>query len=164
MGDSVKFIFKTLIKVPVIIMISFIVFNIFSWAISYFKLVGASYTIMQVGMENNFIPSAEESTINNYLSTLNSGVLTNVRIAGEPTYRTKRQYGDELTVGVSADIKFIWPLMHNEQYNTSSDPDKTFGTALTSSEIEQARRNKEQSQNIEIIYTIPGLQYYPDLD
>lgn len=164
MGDSVKFIFKTLIKVPVIVMVSFIIFNIFSWTISYFKLVGASYTIMQVGMENNFIPAKDEVIINNYLDTLNTGVLTNVQIAGESSYRTKRQYGDELTVGVSADIKFIWPLMHKEQYNRSTDTDYAFGRALTDSEIENARRNKEQSQDIVITYTIPGLQYYTDLD
>ena len=164
MNDSVKFIFKTLIKVPVIIMVSFIIFNIFSWTISYFKLVGASYTIMQVGMENNYIPPTEEAAINRYLGTLRSGVLSNVQIAGESTYRTRRQYGDELTVGVSADIKFIWPLMHYEQFNSSSNPDEAFGSELTASEIQQKRSDKEQEEDIVITYTVPGLQYYPDLD
>jgi len=164
MNDSVKFIFKTLIKVPVIIMVSFIIFNIFSWTISYFKLVGASYTIMQVGMENNYIPPTEEAAINRYLGTLRSGVLSNVQIAGESTYRTRRQYGDELTVGVSADIKFIWPLMHYEQFNSSSNPDEAFGSELTASEIQQKRRDKEHEEDIVITYTVPGLQYYPDLD
>ena len=78
MGDSVKFIFKTLIKVPVIVMVSFIIFNIFSWTISYFKLVGASYTIMQVGMENNFIPAKDEVIINNF-GVIRSGATTNVK-------------------------------------------------------------------------------------
>ena len=164
MADSVKFIFKTLVKVPVIIMVSFLIFNVFSWTISYFKLVGASFTVMQVGMENNYIPAEEEAAINSYLSSLETGVMGNVRITGEPTYRYKRQYGDELTIGVRADLQFIWPLMHHEQFKESNNPDETFGNMLTSLEMQQARRDNESTGGISITYKVPGLQYYSDLD
>jgi len=164
MEGSVKFIFKTLVKVPAIIIVCYIFFNIFSFVLSYFKLVSASYTIMQVGMENNYIPSRQEQSIKNYLSTLNTGVLSNVRIAGERTYNVRRQYGEELEVGVSARIKFIWPLMHHEQFEASSDPDQAFGKMLSRSELAAKRNDKEVKQNIVITYKISGLQYYPDLD
>lgn len=164
MTDSVKFIFKTLIKVPVTIAVSFLIFNIFSWTVSYFKLVGASYTVMQVGMENNYIPANEEALINNYLKSLESEVLTNVKIAGESTYDKKRQYGKDLTVGVSAKLKFIWPLMHNEQFAASTSTESNFGSIKTDSELISALKDKEAEDNLSITYTVPGLQYYPDLD
>lgn len=163
MNDTVKFIFKTLIKVPIIIFVAFFAFNIFSWVISYFKLVSASYTVMQVGLENNFIPAKEQESINKYLDTLNNAVMTNVRIDGESSYGVKRQYGKPLTVGVSAQFKFVWPLQHYEQYEKSSNPEEAFGKELSMSEIANKRKNKETKQNMQIVYTIPGLRYYPDL-
>jgi hypothetical protein len=164
MSDSVKFIFKTLIKVPVTIAIAFLVFNIFSWTISYFKLNSASYIVMQVGLENNYIPPNEELMINSYLKSLESDILTDVRIGGESTYNRKRQYGEKLTVGVSANLRFIWPLMHNEQYAASNSPDKYFGDAKSKSELSQDLKSKESEGNINIIYTIPGMQHYSDID
>lgn len=67
MSDEVKFIFKTLLKVPVIIVVSFIILNIFAFFFIYFKVLGLSYVVMQTAVENNYLPPTEVSTLNNYV-------------------------------------------------------------------------------------------------
>lgn len=71
-SDGVKFIFKTLIKVPIIICIWYFVFNIFAFMFIYFKTLGVSYTVMQTAVENNYISEAEVDSIQDYLDTLNA--------------------------------------------------------------------------------------------
>jgi hypothetical protein len=70
MEDGVKFIFKTLIKVPVIIFFSFFIFNILAFCLTYFKVLGASYVVMQTAVENNYLPSSELNTLCKYVYTL----------------------------------------------------------------------------------------------
>lgn len=63
MNDEVKFIFKTLIKVPVIIIISYLVFNIVMFINFYFRGLGTSYLIMQEVAINNYIPATDRVSI-----------------------------------------------------------------------------------------------------
>ena len=63
MNDEVKFIFKTLIKVPVIIIISYLVFNIMMFINFYFRGLGTSYLIMQEVAINNYIPATDRGSI-----------------------------------------------------------------------------------------------------
>lgn len=72
MEGGVKFIFKTLIKIPCIIVVCYFFFNLFSFSLTYFKMMGASYAIMQVSMENNYLPDAELKSLNNYVQQFNS--------------------------------------------------------------------------------------------
>ena len=51
MSDEVKFIFKTLLKVPVIIVVSFLILNIFAFFFIYFKVLGLSYVVMQTAVK-----------------------------------------------------------------------------------------------------------------
>lgn len=67
MSDEVKFIFKTLLKVPVIILVSFMVLNIFAFFFIYFKVLGLSYVIMQTAVENNYLPVSELSVLCEYV-------------------------------------------------------------------------------------------------
>lgn len=67
MSDEVKFIFKTLLKVPVIIMVSFVILNIFAFFFIYFKVLGLSYVVMQTAVENNYLPKTELTTLCNYV-------------------------------------------------------------------------------------------------
>ena len=67
MADGVKFIFKTLIKVPCIIMVCYFVLNIFMFMYYYFKMLGISYEAMQVVVENNYIPPQEFELLNKYI-------------------------------------------------------------------------------------------------
>lgn len=70
MSDEVKFIFMTLIKVPVIIFIAFFIFNLFAFFFIYFKMLGLSYVAMQETVENNFIPKNLAIQFNNVFESI----------------------------------------------------------------------------------------------
>lgn len=178
MSDSVKFIFKTLIKIPVAIMAAYLVFNAFAFGLTYFKLLGFSYVVMQTAAENNYIPAEQLITLNSYLDGIsNTGVVDNVVLVlvdpvtgHDASVRT--QYGAPVTVGVSAHYKFIWPLTPKDQLqNTSEDfigydsSPGAFSGFADEATLEQRRAEIENNtdNNINIIYTVPGLKYYPDL-
>ena len=72
MTDSVISIFKILIKVPIIICISYLILNLFGFAVCYFKIIGASYSLQQIVMENNFLPPKEQKSFCDYISSLES--------------------------------------------------------------------------------------------
>lgn len=184
MDGGVKFIFKTLLKVPIIIMVSFAVFNVFAFALSYFKILGISYVAMQTAVENNYIPETEWGTITNYLdSTVATYMLENPTLTCTTAQGTNMgifnsenrvQYGSEVTVTVAAHYRFVWPLTPRDQTTARNDNDAdavngfdgTEGSAqLSQSQLEQARAEYEENpdNNIVITYTVPGLKYYPDL-
>ena len=117
MADNVKFIFKTLLKVPITIFVIYAVFNVFAFSLSYFKILGFSYVAMQTAVENGYIPEQEMNTLENYLFSLETDMLDNASLVvdtGSGT-NTKVQYGTPITVTVSAHYRFIWPLMPHEQ-------------------------------------------------
>lgn len=188
MQDGVKFIFKTLLKVPIIILVSFAVFNLFAFCMSYFKILGISYVAMQTAVENNYIPEQEWGTLINYLgTTVETYMLENPRLTcatsagtsiGTPTsssYSVNRvQYGGEVTVEISAHYRFVWPLQPKEQTTAGRTPNVNavagqHGTQmardLTANQLERARMKYEENveNNIRISYTVPGLKYYPDM-
>lgn len=65
--NSVASIFKILVKIPIIISVSYLIFNIFAFALCYFKVLGASYSLQQIVMENNYLPVNEADAFNKYL-------------------------------------------------------------------------------------------------
>lgn len=168
MGDAVKYIFTKLIKVPVIILVSYAIFNAFGFVLSSMKVLGLSYVALQTAMENNFIPAAERSLIENYMTaSLETDLLQNVRFTDGTTF-TKKQYGEEVTVGVQAEYKIIWPLTPKEQIHgefEGMNGSGSFGGYKTEAELEATRRELENKSkaNIVIEYVVPGLKYYPDL-
>ncbi|MEM4385686.1 MAG: hypothetical protein QXD03_03970 [Candidatus Anstonellales archaeon] len=174
MSDNVKAIFKALIRVPVIIFVSYFIFNLFAFTLNYFKLLGFSYVVLQTAAENNYIPEDEYNKLDAYLKSItDNGVIDNAKIittdgSGIKDARQKRQYGEPVVVGVEAHYKFIMPLMPNEQIQGKFDGVKggRFGGYLSSSELENKRKQYENNKenNIRIVYKIPGLKYYPDLD
>lgn len=180
MDGGVKFIFKTLVKVPIIIFVSFFVFNIFSFTLTYFKLQSFASVVMQTAVKNNYLPPSEYATLQASLADIaDTGVIGDAYIVidsenpGVPPATVKRQYGDPVTVGVSAQFRFIWPLMPREQLNNTSGRFNGYGAGATSSfsgyasggTLEQRRENiaKNESNLINIVYTVPGMTYYPDM-
>lgn len=182
MADSVKSIFKVLLKVPIIILVCYAVFNVFAFGLSYFKLIGISYVVMQTAIENNYIPEEDRSTIEEYMASMKTGVLTDIRIIGNPV---RKQYGEQVTVGVAAKYNFIWPLTHRQQTISGVGgfrDDNSFGGWKKNEQLEYQRniqlrdltRDREVKYEIDgsrvyegeidILYTIPGLKYYPDLE
>ena len=63
MSDDVKFIFKTLIKIPVIVVISYLILNIVMFINFYFKGLGDSYLLMQTVAINNYLPLQEQQNM-----------------------------------------------------------------------------------------------------
>lgn len=180
MADSVKFIFKTLIKVPVMIMVFYLVFNLFAFSFTYFRVMGISYVIMQTAVENNYLPESELNTLQNYVDSIaNTAMVSEGRIllndpkspiADDATVR--RQYGSEVAVGVSVNYTFIWPLSQRDQLKNPDEGFIGYGgnesafSGFADSATLEARRNDDRRavrNNIEIVYRVPGLKYYPDL-
>lgn len=141
MTDEVKFIFKTLLKVPVIILVCYAILNLFSFFFIYFKALGASYVVMQVAVENNYLPATELKELYAYVDEWNDiPMCANATIvvgkSGDTLYRVeevspdvpqtsatygtadarkRKQYGNTVTCGVTCDYTIVWPLSHREQ-------------------------------------------------
>lgn len=183
MADGVKFIFKTLIKIPLIIFVTYAIFNGFAFAVIYFKLLGFSYVVLQTAVENNYIPPQELQAFNKYLKEFDDSIemvdnvqliLTDDNDSTIPVATERRQYGQLITVGVSGRYKFVWPLTPREQLQDTSSKfigyDKKGGSVFSgfgSNSLLEGRRKayeENKNNNINIKYTVPGLRYYPDLD
>lgn len=171
MNESVKFIFKTLLKVPVFILVAYAIFNLFAFSFSYFKIMGFSYVAMQTAVENNYFPQTEYNTLTAYLNGLETAMLENATLTIDTGNggNERVQYGSEITVTVSAHYRFIWPLMPNEQRSTGVAAEgmdgQNTGEQLTAAQLDQMREEiaDNPQNNIWISYTVPGLKYYPDL-
>lgn len=193
MTENVKFIFKTLLRVPIIILVCFAVLNVFAFGLSYFKLLGVAYVSMQTAIENNYIPVQEYTTLKGYLDKQETQMLENINltcITGnavstvdpntlgtfDEQYNIRYQYGAPVTVTVSAHYRFVWPLMPKEQTSNGvaatgysvqggAYTGKIRGNDLNEDQLEDRLEAYENNprNNIVISYTVPGLKYYPDL-
>jgi len=213
MQDGVKFIFKTLFKVPVFIFASFFVFNVIVFFLTYFKMLGFSYVVMQTAVENNYLPQEELNMLADYAASLNNTAQTNTcvitwyndnevegagnymhtddvkyaydedtgtygYIQGNADYASamgdtygdaskKKQYGRVSKVGCSCEYEIIWPLGYTEQMQEErvAGFGGTGGTLRGQAELEQMREDQQHKVTIpiRIVYSVPGLKYYPDL-
>lgn len=171
MSDGVKFIFKTLIKVPCYIMVAYFILNIFAFAHTYFKMLGFSYVVMQTAVENNYLPDTEYNQLVNYLSRQGTAFCANPKIvvtdegntitpAHGSTY-SRRQYGSEVVVGVEYDFRMIWPLIPIEADEASTGQSND-GIEEWNNSVGTFDNNKGWN-HVRIDYKVPGLKYYPDL-
>lgn len=178
MSDTVKMVFKTLFKVPMIICISFLIFNLFAFVNSYLTLFGAYYVAVSTAIENNYIPSSEQQALEDYFDNISTQMLRNVRFtSGSCVGESERvQYGTEVTIGVEADFHYITPLMPREMYGGDiTDPNDNTGkvTGLrestsdnTINELTEAEREAKRNKAFTFGFEneVPGLRYYADLD
>lgn len=198
MSDSVKFIFKCLIKTPIYILISYLLANLFLFSMFYFKFLGVSYAVMQTALENNYIPSNEMTGLTKSVNDIYrypdgsvSQVIPSAEIfinvdGSDTTYNNdRRQYGNQIVVGVKYKYRWIWPLMPEEYGQVPADigslrgaesgvvtstgnEDKNIDGKSSLSEAELDRLRKEKADKgtneIKILYKVPGLQYYSDLE
>ena len=119
-------------------MVVYLIFNLFAFGLTYFRLLGFSYVVMQTAVENNYIPKSELNTLSNYLTSITStGMVdqanlvtvdaTGKSVVIDPVSGTgaplKQQYGLPVTIGVSAHFKVIWPLTPRAQL---ADPSQQF--------------------------------------
>lgn len=184
MSDEVKNIFKILIKVPLIILVAYLVLNAFAFAFVYFKLLGASYAVMQVAIENNYLPDREYQTLKKYVEDFdnNTVFLRNAHVitssdsdatnATPGNNTSRKQYGATVVVGVSADYTMIWPLTYTQTIKEGSVPGINSGRSLEFKDDEQLKNDRDTAattkdsngnQMFRFVYTVPGLKYYPDM-
>lgn len=182
MSDNVKFIFKTLLKVPIIILVSYLIFNLFAFVFSYFRLVGLSYVTMQTAVENNFLPNTELRTLQNYADSLVvPGIFDNIQVCCDTSVEagadgmdysldvsnnSKVQYGTPIAVSITAKYTWVFPLVNtfgagkDERYAAESAAAAgNGGNGVIYNDI----NNANSEHNIVITYVVPGLKYYPDL-
>lgn len=170
--DSVKFIFKTLIKVPVIIVVTYIIFNLWVFSFSYLKILGVSYVVCNTAIQNNYIPSTERAQLESYFNSMETNMLTGIRFTANSDIdeSDRKQYGEEVVAGVTANFQFIWPLMPYDYYdNKVQGIDETAPAPVILSEAERDALRDQLNNNgqgfpITIEYRVPGLRYYADLD
>lgn len=143
MENGVAWIFKTLIKVPIIIVTSFLIFNIFAFTVSYFRIIGAANALQQNVMSNNFLTKADRISFENYLDSLNTSYLTDLHIVLDTeaygainnqslidnrTFNNKRvQYGTPIDVGIVGTYQFVMPLQRIEVYDGQVEGDEVLG-------------------------------------
>lgn len=190
MSDDLKFIVKTLLRVPVIIFFSYLVFNVIFFFFIYFRMLGFSYIVMQTAVENNYLPTQELTTLQTTLDGYNSIPMVETGTArvivgmngSNPVHvgdafvaddaRQKRQYGHSVTIGVECDYKMIWPFIGRETHVNDSavqglnttDTFQGFRTDTLTRQQQLVENDGGTSlTNIRITYTVPGLKYYPDL-
>jgi hypothetical protein len=172
MSDSVKFIFKTLIKVPCLIFVAYFILNIFAFCYTYFKMLGFSYVVMQTAVENNYLPTTEYNQLNAYIADSETSFCKDVKIlinnTGETHYdssvqpaTSRRQYGKTVIVGVSYKFRMVWPLMATQA--DSSTGQSTAGANSWNSNAANVNNENKGFNTVEILYKVPGLKYYPDL-
>lgn len=176
MVEELKFIFKTLIKIPCIIMVLYLIFNIFAFSLTYFRMLGASYAVMNTALINNYIPPQEKKDLQQYIDGFETQNVKDITLIGKDSPRT--QYGTIKEVGVSYTYKWIWPLTPQDQGLTfggydefqSDSQNGTTYSALTDAwkksddQIQADLEAKAQTGTIKLIYKVPGLQYYADLN
>ena len=167
MDGEVKVVFKSLVKVPCIILIAYIIFNIFAFVVSYFRLVSLSYVAQQVVTQNNYIPGDEQTQLEEYIdNNVLSSLLVNVKVAVDSRplgdisgngsrieSSNKVQYGQDLYLKIHANFNILNPVV---PFTEAEGLDGTQGT----------RYAPPQRLNIPINleYKLPALKYYADLD
>ena len=180
MSESLRFIFKTLIKIPFIIMFTYFIANIFFFSLFYFKFTGISYSVMNTGMENNYIPPDELATLKATVEKIDndSELIKDAKIVVDGSNQRK-QYGTPITVGVEYRYRWLTPLMPQDIGQRPADlrsgvssivDDSTASEGDINMSQDEAQRRidalSDRSLNspIQIVYKVPGLQYYADLN
>lgn len=190
MSDDVKFIFKTLIKVPCIIVISYLMFNIIMFVNFYFKGLGASYLVMQTVAANNYLPETEKQQMINVAKEFNESDLIRKVAFGCRTTSTSdedlqhqiRSNSDAIQIDSNSTVKnqygksikcyfayeFIWqmPLSNKglkvDGINNSSSGGMEAG--LSQEGLVTQSDNGDTGAVVIFSYTVPGLKYYPDME
>lgn len=171
MQDDVKFIFKSLIKVPVIIFEVYFVFNIFCLMFIFFKTLGYSYVVMQTVVENNYVPAQEMASLNDQLAELGNikFVHSATVVVTEPgssstdaSYNERTQYGSVKRCGVQVQYEIQWPLRPDQQTDNHQAVNGLQGGGGNYTNV--GHTYSAPDIPITITYKVPGLQYYPDLN
>ena len=171
MRDGIYFIFKTLIKVPCIILVSYLVFNVFAFGYSYLQVLNVFYTVNGIVMENNYIPNHQLATIEDQMARLETRMLSNIRLTDSTPadIADRKQYGETITIGVEANFHWMWPIMPHERFGgvNGTTGQKPFEgnpeyAGKSWEEINEMKNNNGDGFKILIEHEAPALKYYAD--
>ena len=193
MDDGIKYIFKTLVKVPIIIIVCYFFLNLFTFASAYLRMQGASNTVQRVVMDYNYLTQSDIETLNEYLASIDekSQYLNNVKLVintdnafqqdNVDSYNVndRKQYGVAVACGVTAKYTPVLPLITTygdmlesgevEGYGEGSNTGEQAGGGFKDFAVieEEARRREAAAaanNNMTFVNTVIGMQYYSDLD
>ena len=152
MTGTVKSIFKTLVKVPVTIIVAYFIINLVLFSYFYFRFAGVSYVIMQTAMENNYIPETEDKIIKQAIRDI--------------VYH-KDENGVEYPSSVIRASGVDSQGNDASFYGNNGSSDLRDGASnMSDGELEAIRNDSKHKVAIpiDITYTVPALQYYSDLE
>lgn len=174
---------KPFIKMPLILLVCYSLFNLFGFSYTYFKLLGASYVVMSTVVENNYIPGDEEAQIKAYLNDIdgidsstgvdNIELVSNIKLTPDSEASVigdsnRTQYGEVKVAGVQGRWNWVFPLYPEKVAGVKGTTNDRQGYAgIEENPVKaEALRNRGNSDdfNIKIEYHVPGLRYYPDLE
>ena len=107
MSDGVKFVFKTLFKVPVIILAAYLLMNILGLATTFFRVQGVQYGLENVVTENNYISRADLTKLMPQVWALgyskdDAGQWRKIAYVDEIGFLVQNESGDEFRVPIPA--------------------------------------------------------------
>lgn len=193
MDDGIKYVFKTLVKIPIIVIVCYFFLNLFTFASAYLRMQGASNTIQRVVMDYNYLTQNDIETLEEYLAGIDerSSYLNNVQLIintdnafqqdNPDSYRVnnRQQYGVSVACGVTAKYTPVLPLITTygdmlesgevEGYGNGSATDESSGGGFKDFEAIQAESDRRlaevtENNNMTFVNTVIGMQYYSDLD
>jgi hypothetical protein len=97
--QMVKKVFGTLAKVPCYIIIAYLIMNIVLFLGYYIKALGLSYAVMQIGVENNYIPDTEKGILTSTMSSIGSEQVY--------TQNDENAQNDKLKISAVSDFGFF---------------------------------------------------------
>ena len=164
------------LKTFVWIMVIFGFFNLLGFSLAYYKMVSLGYVVQQTAIENNYIPSNDKVSIENYMATLETPTLRDIRFTDDSAINEgdRKQYGNIVKVGVEGDFYVSLPLMWNEQFEGNEGVQSlkdSVSNLKSDAEIERELTNRIVTNEgtggiripIKMEYEVPGLKYYADL-
>jgi len=106
MSDGVKFVFKTLFKVPIIILVAYFFLNIMGLVTTYFKVQGMQYGLENIVTENNYISVNDLTKLMPQIWSLgyhnNGGTWERISYVAEVGILVQNESGDEFRIPLQA--------------------------------------------------------------
>ena len=131
MQDGVKFIFKTLIRVPIVIYVAFALLNLFAFCFAYFKMLGVSYVVQQSAVENKYLTTSNLKTIGDYVRSVDASSVfieeANI-VVGDSSLKHS-------TSNLTSDGKYTTAYNYAYTSNTANTTGTTFGTMAMSTKL-----------------------------
>lgn len=159
MSSGVRFIIKTLIKVPIIIIVTYFFLNLALFITFYFRMLSFSYVIANQVSQANYLTQYQYDSLSATLQKMDDG---STYIDGTKLFvdcdgsgnNVKVQAGKSLKITVAYQIHIVLPFYQASDSGTYKE-NNTDITEWTNTDVWNI---------INVTNTVPALKYYPDLE